>query len=222
VILRVGLTGGIATGKTTISRTFAGLGCVTVDADAVVARLYRPGAAGHEALVRTYGRAILQTDGEIDRRKLADLAFADADASKRLNALIHPLVLEEEERAFEAERSRFPDRERIFIVEATLLLEAGGRARYDRIVVIDTPAELQIERGVGRGMAREEVARRIAHQMPREERLRHADYVIDNSRDARTAEIDTHRVFNRLQADLAQKKLGVLPPPDSSSSIPGR
>ena len=213
MILRVGLTGGIATGKSTISRTFAGLGCVTVDADAVVARLYRRGEAGHRALVETYGREILRQDGEVDRQKLADIAFVDAASSKKLNALIHPLVIEAEEEILRAELSRFPDRDRIFVVEATLLLEAGGRDRYDRIVVIDTPAELQIERGVSRGMTREEVTRRIAHQMPREERLRHADYVIDNGADARTAEIATHRVFNRLQADLlAKKTTGALPP----------
>lgn len=208
VILRVGLTGGIATGKSTVSRTLASLGCVTVDADAVVAKLYRPGEAGHAVLVATYGREILRADGEIDRPKLANLAFADAQSSKKLNALIHPLVGEEEERILAAELERFPERDRIFVVEATLLLEAGGRARYDRIVVVDIPTALQIERGTARGMAPEEVRRRIAHQLPREERLRNADYVIDNSRSPRVAELETHRVFNLLQADLAARRTG--------------
>jgi dephospho-CoA kinase len=206
VILRVGLTGGIASGKSTIARLFAALGAATVDADAVVARLYRPGNAGHQAVVRAYGRGVLRADEEIDRQKLADLAFASPEAAKKLNALIHPLVIEEENRIMRAEEARFPGRDRIFVVEATLLLEAGGRQRYDKIVVVDVDPETQIARGVGRGMAREEVVRRIAHQMPREERLRHADYVIDNSGDARQAEIETHRVFERLKADLAAKK----------------
>ncbi len=92
------------------------------------------------------------------------------------------------------------------MVEATLLLEAGGRDRYDKIVVVDAPPEQQIERAIGRGLSREEVTRRIAHQLPREERLRQADYVIDNSVDARTAEVETHRVFARLQQDLNAKK----------------
>jgi dephospho-CoA kinase len=213
LILRVGLTGGIASGKSTISRAFAGLGCVTIDADAVVTRLYRPGEAGHVALVQAYGLEILRPNGEVDRQKLADVAFVDAESSKKLNALIHPLVADAEEAILQAEIARFPERDRIFVIEATLLLEAGGRARHDRIVVIDTPPELQIERGIARGMTREEVTRRIAHQMPREERLRHADYVIDNRVDARTAEIETHRVFNRLQSDLlAKKATGTLPP----------
>jgi dephospho-CoA kinase len=206
VILRVGLTGGIASGKSTIARHFAALGAATVDADAVVARLYRPGGAGHQAVVRAYGRGVLRGDEEIDRQKLADIAFANPEAAKKLNALIHPLVIEEEQRIMRAEEARFPGRDRIFIVEATLLLEAGGRQRYDKIVVVDVDPETQVARAIGRGMTREEVLRRIAHQMPREERLRHADYVIDNSGDARQAEIETHRVFESLKADLARKK----------------
>ena len=206
MILRCGLTGGIAAGKSTIARTFAGLGCLTIDADAVVARLYRPGAAGHRALVRTYGREIVAADGEIDRRKLADVAFADSASAKKLNALIHPLVVEEEERMIEAETARFPERDRIVIVEATLLLESGGRDRCDKIIVVDIDPQKQIERAIGRGMSREEVTRRIAHQMPREERLRFADYVINNDVDARTTEIETHRVFEKLRGDLAAKK----------------
>jgi dephospho-CoA kinase len=206
VILRVGLTGGIASGKSTIARHFAALGCVVVDADAVVAKLYRPGEAGHAALVRHYGNEILRPGGEVDRQKLADTAFATAEAAKQLNALIHPLVLEEEDRVLAAEQARFPGRARIFIVEATLLLEAGGRQRYDKIIVIDAPPELQLERGVARGMSREDVARRIVHQMSREDRCAQADYVIDNSLGLRVAELEAHRVFNLLQADLAAKR----------------
>jgi dephospho-CoA kinase len=205
VILSVGLTGGIASGKSTIARMFSALGCAVVDADLVVARLYRPGAAGHQALLRTYGREIVRADGEIDRPKLAGLALSTDEGAKKLNALIHPLVIEEEQRIMRAEEARFPERDRIFVVEATLLLEAGGKGRYDRIVVVDVLPETQIARAVGRGMAREEVERRMARQMPREERLRYADYVIDNNGDPRQAEVETHRVFGLLQRDVAAK-----------------
>jgi dephospho-CoA kinase len=208
VVLRVGLTGGIASGKSTITRHFAGLGCVTVDADEVVARLYRPGGAGHEAIVREYGRTVIQPDGQIDRKKLADIAFATPESAARLNQLIHPLVIAEEKRILAAETERWPDRDRIFLVEATLLLESGGRQRYDKIVVVDLPPEVQIERAVGRGLSREEAQRRMRHQMSREERLRQADYVIDNSGDRRAAELETHRVYEMLRADLAEKKAG--------------
>ena len=200
MILAVGLTGGLASGKSTIARTFAALGAVTIDADRVVAHLYRPGQAGHAALVREYGPAIVRADGEIDRVKLADIAFATPAAAQRLNALIHPLVIEEERRMLEAVDDG------IVVNEATLLLEAGGRARYDKIVVVDVPPEVQVERAVARGMTREDALRRIARQMPREERLRFADYVIDNSGDARSAEAEARRVFEALENDLAKKK----------------
>ena len=194
--LRVGLTGGIASGKSTIMRSFAKLGCVTIDADAVVAKLYQPGNAGHEALVRTYGPSILLPDGTIDRRKLADTAFTSPAEAQKLNALIHPLVIAEEKRMMAKD-----GKDAITIVEATLLLESGGKQRYDRIVVVDVDPEVQIARGIARGMTREEVTRRIAHQMPREERLRQADYVIDNSGDERQAERETRRVYEALEAE---------------------
>ena len=209
LILRVGLTGGIASGKSTVARTFAGLGCAVVDADAVVARLYRPGGAGHEALVREYGREILQPSGEIDRPKVAAIAFASDESAKKLNALIHPLVIAEEERLIAGEDERFPDRDRIFVVEATLLLESGGKQRYDKIVVVDADPKTQIDRAVKRGMVRRDAEQRLARQMPREERLALADYVIDNSGEPRATEVETHRVFEALRKDLAKKNPGV-------------
>ena len=204
MILKVGLTGGIASGKSTIMRNFAALGCITVDADAIVARLYRPGEAGHQAIVRTYGEAVLLDNGEIDRKKLADLAFATPAGAQKLNALIHPIVLAEDARLMAEAASRTEDV--IYIVEATLLLEAGGRQRYDRIVVVDVDPEVQVARAIGRGMSEEEVRRRIAHQMPREERLRHADYVIDNSGGGEAGFAETLRVYERLREDLETKK----------------
>jgi dephospho-CoA kinase len=202
MILRTGLTGGIASGKSTIARIFAALGYVTIDADQIVARLYQPGEAGHEALVRTYGTGILLPDGSIDRRKLADIAFASDESSKALNALIHPIVVAEEAGLMAAEEQHAAG-DRIIIVEATLLIEAGGKDRYDRIVVVDVDPETQLARAVARGMTREDAARRIAHQLPREERLRYADYVIDNSGDLRAAEAETARVYEALRRDLS-------------------
>lgn len=206
VVLKAGLTGGIASGKSTITRIFAGLGCMTVDADEVVARLYRPGGLGHGAIVRTYGRDVIRADGEIDRKKLADVAFATAESAAKLNALIHPLVIEEEKRILAAETDRWPDRDRIFVVEATLLLESGGKQRYDKIIVVDLPPDVQLERAVSRGVSRAEAERRMRHQMSREDRLKQADYVIDNSGDRRAAELETHRVYAKLREDLAAKK----------------
>lgn len=202
MILRVGLTGGIASGKSTIMRNFAALGCITVDADAVVVDLYQPGNAGHDAIVHAYGTDVLLPDGTIDRKKLAEIAFANPAEAQKLNALIHPIVIAEERRMMDAHAGE----DVIYIVEATLLLESGGKQRYDKIVVVDVAPAVQIERAIARGMTREEVTRRIAHQMPREERLRQADYVIDNSGDERAGERETQRVFALLRRDLEEKK----------------
>ncbi|MDP9193685.1 MAG: dephospho-CoA kinase [Acidobacteriota bacterium] len=216
MILKVGLTGGIASGKSTIVRMLAGLGCMTVDADAIVARLYRPGEAGHEVIVRTYGAGILLPDDEIDRKKLADIAFSTAEEAKKLNALIHPIVIAEQARLFREAEERGEDA--IYIVEATLLLESGGKERFDRIVVVDVQADVQVARAIGRGMTAEEATRRIANQMPREERLRHADYVIDNSGDERAALAEATRVYELLRKDLAKKKSPELAPGADSHS----
>jgi dephospho-CoA kinase len=179
---------------------FADLGAVTIDADRVVAELYRPGHAGHAALLREYGPEILRPDGEIDRPKVASIAFASPEAAQRLNALIHPLVIAEERRMIDEIE------EGIVVNEATLLLEAGGRARYDKIVVVDVPPEVQVERAVARGMSREDAVQRIARQMPREERLRFADYVIENGGDVGDAEVATRSVYEKLWRDLAEKR----------------
>jgi dephospho-CoA kinase len=200
VILRVGLTGGIASGKSTVRALLAELGAHTMDADKLVAQLYEPDRAGHAALRAAYGDGILREDGSIDRAALANIAFATPAEAKKLNALIHPLVIaatEEWIRGFE---------EGIVVVEATLMIESGGRQRYDRLVIVDVDPAVQIERGIERGLAREEVLRRIANQLPREERLRHADYVVDNSGDRAALERETARVYESLLADLAAKK----------------
>lgn len=204
MILTVGLTGGIASGKSTIARLFGELGCIVVDADAIVAQLYRPGQAGHSAIVETYGAGVLRPDGEIDRQKLSDAALSSPEGAVQLNALIHPLVIAEEARMLREELAG-DGRDQIVMVEATLLLEAGGRNRYDKIVVVDVQPEVQIARGIARGLTREEVTRRMARQMPREERLAYADYRIDNSGDRAAAEEATRRVYGRLVGDLAAK-----------------
>lgn len=197
--LRVGLTGGIASGKSTVRELLAGLGCHTIDADKLVHELYEPGRAGHAALVATYGEQILSEDSSVDRVKLAKIAFSDPSEAKKLNALIHPIVIAETEERL----ARIT--EGIAVVEATLMIESGGRQRYDRLVIVDVDPEVQVERGVARGLPREEVLRRIANQISREERLRHADYVIDNSADRAHLESEVRRVHALLREDLRAK-----------------
>ncbi|MEA2235475.1 MAG: dephospho-CoA kinase [Thermoanaerobaculia bacterium] len=201
MILRAGLTGGIASGKSTVAGMFAALGCATIDADQIVARLYQPGQAGHQALIRTYGESILAPDRTIDRRKLAALALATDDDAKKLNALIHPLVIDEQARLIAAEEQS-TGRDQIVIVEATLLIESGGKSRYDRIIVVDVDPETQLARAVARGITAEDAKQRIARQMQRQERLRYADYVIDSSGTLSDTEAGTVRVYEELRKDL--------------------
>jgi dephospho-CoA kinase len=200
MILRVGLTGGIASGKSTVAKTFSRLGARVIDADAVVADLYRPGRAGFEAIVKRYGKDVLRPDGQIDRPRLSSVALATAESAAELNALIHPLVIAEEARMIEDESSDGVSG--IFIVEATLLLESGGRERYDRIIVVDVDPDTQLKRAIARGLDRDEALRRMARQMSRDERLRLADYVIDNRGSAEDTERQTREVFSKLEAEL--------------------
>lgn len=201
MILRVGLTGGIASGKSTVRELFAALGAHTVDADRLVAELYSPGRAGHQALLAAYGPEILLPDQTVDRKRLADIAFSDPAEAHKLNQLIHPIVIAATEHLMsEWERTHGDG---IIVVEATLMIESGSSRSYDRVVVVDVEPQVQISRGVARGLSREEVMRRIANQMPRAERLRHADYVIDNSSDRNSLQQETERVYALLQADLA-------------------
>jgi dephospho-CoA kinase len=201
MMLRVGLTGGLASGKSTVATILAGLGCKVVDADRIVDELYQPGQAGHAALVRAYGRSILAPDGSVDRVRVAALVFATPEATRRLNDLIHPLVLEREARMIADETARAGDEPSIFVVEATLLLESGGRERYDRIVVVDLDPERQLERAVRRGMDPADARRRIERQMPRAQRIAAADYVIDNSGDEEELETRTRELYAQLIAD---------------------
>ncbi|MBW3671054.1 MAG: dephospho-CoA kinase [Acidobacteria bacterium] len=208
MILKVGLTGGIASGKSTVGRIFAGLGCVVIDADRIVSELYRPGASGHEVIVEHYGRAVLNESGEIDRQKLARIAFGSERETRNLNRLIHPLVIACENKLIENESTRFPDQRQIVIVEATLLLEAGGRERYDRIIVVDSESSLQKKRGVERGMTRREIEQRMARQMDRESRLTHADFVISNNGNLAELHSRVLEVFHHLEKELESRDQG--------------
>jgi len=209
MILKVGLTGGIASGKSTVAKTLEALGCKVVDADRVVTLLYRPGAPGFNALIGHFGTEILNDEGEIDRQRLSAIALRDDQSALDLNALIHPLVILMEQQLLEEEQLRLGDADLIFVVEATLLLEAGGRKRYDRIVVVDLEPEQQLARGMARGMERAEIIRRMARQMNREDRLAQADYVVHNSGSLSALEQETNDLYRKLVADLEARARGL-------------
>jgi dephospho-CoA kinase len=199
-MLKVGLTGGIACGKTTVLEIFASLGAHTLRADLVAHQLMAPGAPLYSRIVAAFGTGILDADGAIVRPRLAAAAFPARIAE--LNAIVHPVVL-----ALEDDWMRQvgeADPAAVAICEAALLIEAGGLARYDRLVVVTCTLEQKIARFAGRtGLpphaARDEVQRRMAAQMPVEEKVKLADFVIDNSGAREDVEAQVHQVWRLLQ-----------------------
>ena len=186
-MLRVGLTGGIATGKTTVAAILRELGCRVLDADKIAHGLIEPGAVAYEDVVQEFGRSILASDGRVDRKKLGAIVFADPARLTRLNAIVHPHVLEAQDRELEAiERS---EPHAIAVVEAALLIEAGYAQKLDYLVVTSCTPEQQLERltqqdslrQAGRGLTIEQARQRIAAQMTTEEKIRSADEIIDCS-----------------------------------------
>jgi dephospho-CoA kinase len=186
-MLRVGLTGGIATGKSTVVAMLRELGCHVLEADKIAHRMIEPGAAAYDQVVREFGRGILHPDGRVDRQKLGAIVFAEPKKLARLNAIVHPPVLAAQDRELAAIEQAEPHA--IAVVEAALLVEAGYDKKLDCLVVTWCTPEQQIARltrqdpglGAGRGLTIDEARQRIAAQMPVEEKRRKADEEIDCS-----------------------------------------
>ena len=202
MILKVGLTGGIASGKSTVARRLGENGLTVIDADDIVRQLYAPGARGHRALVAKYGPSVLNGDDTINRAALSDLALSTPEGAAELNALIHPLVIAEQQKEFD--RRAASGRDEIVVIEATLLIESGGRERFDRIVVVDVPPDIQLQRAIERGMTEEEARKRMARQLDRATRLRSADYVIENSGDRDALLRSTDALAETLRRELVR------------------
>ena len=177
-MLRVGLTGGIGSGKSEVSKRLAALGAVVVDADQAARAVVEPGTPGLARIVETFGPGVLQEDGSLDRAKLAEIVFADEEARGRLNAIVHPLVHESMVAADAAARSRG---DAVVVHDVPLLAEGGRGGQFDVVIVVDVPPEVQVERLAGRGMPADQARARMAAQVTREKRLAVADIVIDNS-----------------------------------------
>jgi dephospho-CoA kinase len=176
---KIGLTGGIASGKSTVAAMLRELGFDVIFADEISRRLIDPGQAAYEETVREFGREIVRPDGTLDRKKIAAIVFADRAQLARLNAIIHPRVEAQILKQF-ADWEREENRPVAF-VEAALLVEAGYMKNLDGLVVTWCRPEQQVERLVARGMTEEEARARIGAQMPVEEKLKLADYKIDCS-----------------------------------------
>jgi dephospho-CoA kinase len=198
-MLRVGLTGGFACGKSFVGRTLADLGCFLLRADDIGHEVLAPGGAAYDAVVAEFGRGILDEDGTINRRRLAAVAFADADKLDRLSRIVHPAVIAlEEQRIADAGRS---DPHGIAVVEAAILVETGSHKRFDKLIVVVCTEAQQIERAMHRDAITEEEARaRLGRQMPLEEKRRFADYVIDTSGPKENTVEQTRAVYESLRS----------------------
>lgn len=192
-----GLTGGIASGKSSVSRLFAAWGIPVVDADEVARAVVLPGSSGLAALVEAFGSSILLPDGTLDRKALAAVAFASREAQARLNGITHPRI------AIETQRRLAAIEGPIACYDAALLVENGLADAFRPLVVVTAPPELQRARMVERdGATLEEADRRIALQKPMAEKAAVADFVIDNSKSLDDLRARTHEVLSAIVARL--------------------
>lgn len=192
--MRVGLTGGIASGKSTVSAMLRELGAIVVDADLLAREVVRPGTPGLAEVVAALGPEILTADGEMDRAKVGAIVFADPEQRQRLEAVIWPLVHE----AGQALAAAAGPGD-VVVHDIPLLVETGQQSSFDAVVVVDVPVEVQVERMVrDRGWTEAEARARIAAQAPREQRLAAATYVIENTGTREDLRRRVAEVFDRL------------------------
>lgn len=200
-MLRVGLTGGVACGKSTIAAMFEKRGAHVVRADEIAHKLMEPGAAVYEQVVAAFGKEILNEDGTISRPKLADAAFPNR--IRELNAIVHPAVIEDQNSWMDQIEARDPHA--IAIVEAALMIEAGAHVRFDKLIVVTCELEQKIARfakrtGLDAESARREVLRRMDAQMPEEDKVGMADFVVDNSGSLEKAETQVNDIWQILKS----------------------
>jgi dephospho-CoA kinase len=203
-VLKVGLTGGIASGKSMVGEMFAALGAQVIQADQISHQLMQPGQGVYQEVVARFGAEILDPGGRVNRSRLAELAFGGPSQPSRvqeLNQIVHPAVIRRQEE-WMAEVGR-RDPRAIAVVEAALILEAGMARSFDRLVVVTCTPDQRIERRalrlkVDRETARADVTRRMAAQLPDEEKIKAADYVIDNSGSPDQTEVQVKTIYTDL------------------------
>jgi dephospho-CoA kinase len=202
--LLVGLTGSIATGKSTVSRMFAHLGARVLDADLLAREVVMPGQPAYLKIVEEFGQGVVQDDGTLDRKALGAIVFAETARRKRLEEITHPAIAARQQRILSVlDEEAF---EGIVIWDVALLFETGGVAKMDRVVVVATDPETELARLMARdGMAETDARARIASQMPVAEKAKRAHYVIDNSGDRTQTEGQVKVVYDALLAELAAR-----------------
>jgi dephospho-CoA kinase len=204
-MLIIGLTGGVASGKSVISKVLEEEGAYLIDTDQIARELVEPETPTWKELVKVFGKEILREDGSIHRKKLASKVFSDPEQKSLLNQIIHPRIKEEIGRHLE--RIGRKDPEAIVVIDAPLLIEIGDHRGMDKVIVVTSTKKQQIERlrereGINQGVAK----RIIASQMPTQEKVKVADYVIQNEGSLEEAEKKAKEVFQELKRIALQKK----------------
>ena len=197
-MLKVGLTGGLASGKSLVGEALAGYGCLLIRADELGHEVLTPGGEAYDAVIREFGKEILTEDSQIDRRRLATHVFQNPQALARLNALVHPPVIRREEAIIAEFARREPDG--IAIVEGAILIETGSYKRFDRLILVTCTEEQQVTRAIRRdGATEREVRARLAAQMPLADKRKFADFVIDTSGPKEDTMRQVQAVYDELQ-----------------------
>ena len=201
-MLKVGLTGSIAVGKSFVLGVLRELGCYVIDADAIAREVVAPGRQGLNAVVEAFGTEILKEDGALDRSRLGSIVFADEAKRVQLNSILHPFIIaEQDQRMREWEQQ---DPYGIAVVDAALMIESGGYQRFDKLIVVHCRPEVQLQRLMQRNkLSPEEAEQRIAIQMSQEEKKRYADYLIDTSGEFAETRRQTEEVYHALREGSA-------------------
>jgi len=197
-MLKVGLTGSIAVGKSFVLGVLAELGCRTLDADRVAREVVQAGTPGLNAVTQAFGDEILNSDRSLDRARLGEIVFQDESKRLQLNSILHPFIIARQDEILREWEHETPDA--IAVIDAALMIESGGYRRLDKLIVVHCRPEVQLERLINRdGLSPEEALRRINAQMPQEEKKKYADNLIDTSEGFESARAQTEAVWRQLR-----------------------
>jgi dephospho-CoA kinase len=198
-MLKVGLTGSIAVGKSFVLEVLRELGARTMDADQIARECVEPGTLGLSAVVEEFGDGVLAANGSLDRMKLGAIIFADEAKRQKLNSILHPFIIARQDEVMRQWDGETP--EAIAVIDAALMIESGGYKRFDKLIVVHCQPEIQLQRLMKRNnLSREEAALRIKSQMPQEEKMKYADYLVDTSGEFENTRRQVEELWRKLQA----------------------
>jgi dephospho-CoA kinase len=197
-MLKVGLTGSIAVGKSFVLGVLAELGCRGMDADVTARAVVAEGTPGLSAVVEAFGKEILTPEGGLDRQKLGAIVFADEQKRQKLNSILHPFIIAAQDQQMSEWDEQDPNG--IAVVDAALMIESGGYRRFDKLIVVHCRPQVQLQRLMTRdNLSRSDAEKRIAAQMPQEEKKKYANFLIDTSDGFESARRQTESVFQELR-----------------------